>query len=90
MAFLVGVFEGDIDAWSKLFLSDPLGRAQVAKGHTVLRGVDNPNLAFVRIEFDSADDARAFAEKVRGSTVLDNVIPKIPPTVAEMLDQTTY
>jgi hypothetical protein len=90
MAFLVGVFEGDIDAWSKLFLSDPLGRAQVAKGHTVLRGVDNPNLAFVRIEFDSADDARAFAEKVRGSTVLDNVIPKIPPTVAELFNQTTY
>lgn len=90
MAFLVGVFEGDFDAWKEQFLSDPLDRAQVAKGHTLLRGVDNPNLAFVRIEFDSAEDARAFAEKVRGSTVLDNVNVKIPPTVAELSDQASY
>jgi len=90
MAFLVGVFEGDFDAWKEQFLSDPLGRAQVAKGHTLLQGVDNPNLAFVRIEFDSAEDASAFAEKVRGSTVLDNVTVKIPPTVAEMVDQASY
>jgi hypothetical protein len=90
MAFLVGVFEGDFDAWKQMFLSDPLGRAQVAKGHTILRGVDNPNLAFVRIEFDSAEAATAFAEKVRGSTVLDNVTVKFPPTVAEMSDQASY
>lgn len=90
MAFLVGVFEGDIDAWKEMFLSDPLGRKQVAKGHTLLRGVDNPNQIFVRIEFDSAEEARAFGEKVRGSAVLENVSVKIPPTVAEMVDQASY
>lgn len=91
MAFVVGVFEGeDIDAWIQQFLSDPLGRRQVAKGHTLLRGVDNPNQIFVRVEFDSAEGAKAFAEKVRGSTVLDNVSVKVPPTAAEMVDQASY
>jgi hypothetical protein len=90
MAFLVGVFEGDVDAWKQTFDSDPLGRKQVAKGHTILKAVDNPRQVFVRIEFDSADDARAFAEKVRGSDVLQNLNPIVPPTVAEILDQATY
>jgi heme-degrading monooxygenase HmoA len=90
MAFLVGVLEGDFDAFKQRFDSDPLGRKQVAKGHTLLRGVENPNEIFVRIEFDSADDARAFQEKVRNSDVLQNVTAKVPPTVAEMADQVTY
>jgi hypothetical protein len=90
MAFLVGVFEGDYDSWKRQFDSDPLGRKQVAKGHTLLRGVDNPNEIFVRIEFDSAEDARAFAEKVGASDVLQNVTVKVPPTAAELADQVTY
>jgi hypothetical protein len=90
MAFLVGVLEGDFDAFKEQFDSDPLGRKQVAKGHTMMRGVENPNEIFVRIEFDSADDARAFQDKVRNSDVLQNVTVKVPPTVAEMADQATY
>jgi hypothetical protein len=90
MAFLVGVLEGDFDAFKQQFDSDPLGRQQVAKGHTMLRGVENPNEIFVRIEFDSADDARTFQDKVRNSDVLQNVTVKVPPTVAEMADQATY
>ena len=90
MAFLVGVFEGDFDAWKQQFDSDPLGRKQVAKGHTMLRGVENPNEIFVRIEFDSADDARAFQDKVRNSDVLQNVTIKVPPTLAEVAGQDTY
>jgi hypothetical protein len=90
MAFLVGVLEGDFDAFKQQFDSDPLGRKQVAKGHSMMRGVENPNEIFVRIEFDSADDARAFQDKVRNSDVLQNVTVKVPPTVAEMVDQTTY
>jgi heme-degrading monooxygenase HmoA len=90
MAFLVGVLEGDFDAYKQLFDSDPLGRKQVAKGHTLLRGVENPNEIFVRIEFDSADDAKAFQEKLRNSDVLQNVMVKVAPAVAEMADQVTY
>ena len=90
MAFLVGVFEGDFDAFKQQFDSDPLGRKQVAKGHTMLRGVDNPNEIFLRVEFASPDEAKSFQEKVRGSDVLANMTVKLPPTVVEMADQATY
>jgi hypothetical protein len=90
MAFLVGVFEGDFDAFKQQFDSDPLGRKQAAKGHTLLRGVDNPSEMFLRVEFESAEEAKAFQEKVRGSDVLKNVTVKVPPTVAELADQATY
>ena len=90
MAFLVGVFEGDYDAFKQQFDADPLGRKQVAKGHTLLRGVENPNEMFLRLEFDSTEDARAFQERVRGSDVLANLDVKVPPTAVEMADQETY
>jgi hypothetical protein len=90
MAFLVGVLEGDFDAFKEQFDSDPLGRKQAAKGHTLLRGVDNPNEMFLRVEFDSVEAAKAFQEKVRGSDVLGNVSVKVPPTVAELADQANY
>ena len=90
MAYLVGVFEGDFDAFKQQFDSDPLGRRQLAKGHTMLRGVDNPKEIFLRVEFDSAAEAKKFQEQVRGSDVLRNVTVKIPPIVAEMADQATY
>jgi hypothetical protein len=90
MPFIVGVFEGDFDAFKRRFDEDPLGRKQVAKGHTLLRGVDNPSEAFVRIEFDSAEDAKSFQDKVLNSDVLQNVTVKVPPTVVELADQVTY
>jgi len=90
MAFLVGVFEGDFDAFKQQFDSDPLGRRQAAKGHTMLRGVDNPNEIFLRVEFESAEEAKTFRDRVLGSDVLQNVTVKVPPTVTEMADQATY
>ena len=90
MAFLVGVFEGDFDAFKQQFDSDPLDRKQVAKGHTIMRGVDNPNEIFLRVEFDSAETARSFGEKVRGSDVLQNVTVKLPPTVTELAERADY
>lgn len=90
MAFVVGVFEGDFETWKQGFDSDPLGRKQVAKGHTLLRGIDNPNEIFLRVEFDSAEEAKTFQDKVRGSDVLQNVTVKVPPTAVELADQTNY
>jgi hypothetical protein len=90
VAFIIGVVEGDFDAFKQQFDSDPLERRQAAKGHTLLRGVDNPNEIFIRVEFDSVEDARSFAEKVRGSDILQNVTVRVPPTVTEMVDQVTY
>ena len=90
MAFLVGVFEGDFDAFKQQLDSDPLGRKQAARGHTLLRGVDNPNEMFLRVEFDSAAAAKSFQERVRSSDVLANVTVKVPPTVTELADQATH
>ncbi|MBV8992155.1 MAG: hypothetical protein JO287_00290 [Pseudonocardiales bacterium] len=90
MAHIVGVFEGDFDAWKPRFDSDPLGRAQIAKAHTVLRGIDNPNEIFIRIDFESAEDAKSFQDKVRNSDVLQDIDVKIPPTAVEVADQVNY
>jgi heme-degrading monooxygenase HmoA len=90
MAFLIGVFEGDFEAFKEQFDSDPLGRKDVAKGHTLLRGVENPNQVFVRIEFDSVDDAKAFRDKVTGSDVLQNMSVTVKPTVVDLADRVTY
>jgi hypothetical protein len=90
MAFLMSVFEGDFDAFKQQFDSDPLGRKQVAEGHTMFRGVDNPNEIFLRVEFDSVEDARAFQKKVRDSGVMRDLAVKVPPIVTEMADRATY
>ena len=58
MAFMVHHLKvDDFDTWKSLFDSDPVGRKQAAKGHVMLRGVDNPNEVFTRVEFDSVEDA---------------------------------
>lgn len=90
MAFLIGVFEGDFETWKQGFDADPLGRKQAAKGHTLFRGIENPNEIFLRLEFDSVEEAKAFQDKVRGSDVLQNVTVKVPPTAVELIDKTDY
>ena len=50
----------DFDTWKGFFDEDPVGRKQSAKGHVMLRGVDNPNEVFTRVEFDSVEDAESF------------------------------
>ena len=44
----------------------------------------------MRVEFDSAEEAKSFRDKVRDSDVLQNLTVKVPPTVAEVADQATY
>jgi len=53
----------DYDAWKPLFDSDPAGRKQSATGHMISRDVDNPNAIFIRTEFPSADEAKAFQDR---------------------------
>ncbi len=90
MAFMIGVFEGDFDAYKRKFDEDTLGRSQAAKGFTLLRGVDNPNEIIVRLEFDSVEKAKTFRDKLLDSNVLEPLTVKVPPTVAELADQATY
>jgi hypothetical protein len=83
----------DFDAWKKMFDEDPAGRAEGgATSHMISRGVDNPNEGFVRVEFPSVEQAKAFREKLIASGVLERGGMKIKagPTVAEVADTQTY
>ena len=59
MAFMVHHLKvDDFDDFKSLFDSDPVGRKQAAKGHLMLRSLDNPNEVFTRVEFDSSRTRR--------------------------------
>ncbi|HEX4760088.1 MAG TPA: hypothetical protein VH256_04770, partial [Thermoleophilaceae bacterium] len=65
MAFLFMHFEvDDFDAWKETFDSDPVGRKEVAKGHQVFRGVEDPNQVFVATEYPSDEDAKTFRQRL--------------------------
>ena len=66
MTHLLAHFDvGDFDTWKrKTFDQDPAGRQQAAKGHVIARSVDNPNEVFIRVEFDSAEQKKAFREQI--------------------------
>jgi hypothetical protein len=93
VAFTVLSFEtDDFDAWKSMFDSDPAGRKQAGKGHIVSRNPDNPSEVFVRVEFDSVDDARAFRDRLVGSGALNNpaMRVKMGPTVIEPVETVSY
>jgi hypothetical protein len=83
----------DYDDWKPRFDADPVGRAEAgAITHTVSRAVDNPNEGFIRVEFPSVEDAKAFREKLLASGALERagMRVKMGPTVAEVTDHHTY
>src|SRR5262245_2151284 len=82
-------FEGDWDEFKPLFDSDPVGRKQTAKGHSLARSVDNPNDIFLRTEWNSAEEAKAFRERLLASGVLDRFTVKTGPVVVEVVEQET-
>ena len=92
MTYMVANFDvGDYDKWKReVFDADPAGRKQAAKGHLISRSVENPSDIFIRVEFASVDDARSFRERLMGSSALDNVNVKTPPTIVEVADEETY
>ena len=56
----------------------------------MLRGADNPNEVFIRVEFGSVEDAREFRERLLASGALDRATVKTPPTVVELVENVTY
>ena len=91
MTYMVIHFQTeDYDAWKQTFDNDPAGRRQVAKGHLILRGVDNPNEVFVRAEFDSVETAQSFRKRLLDSGVLNPQIVKTGPTVVEAVEAVDY
>ena len=91
MAFMVHHLQvDDFDSWKSFFDQDPVGRKQAAKGHVMLRGVENPNEVFTRVEFDSVEDAKSFRDRLVASGALDTTTVLTPPTVVELVENTTY
>lgn len=90
MASLLSVFDTDYDSWKTLFDSDPAGRKRSAKGHRIMRGVDDPNKVFVRLDFESVEDAREFRARLLASGVLDRFTVVQEPTLVDLADEATY
>jgi hypothetical protein len=91
MASVVTVIDAeDYESWKESFDADPGGRKQLAVGHRIMRGVDDPNKVFVRTEFRSVDDAREFRDRLFASGVLDTMTLVQEPTVVEVADEATY
>jgi hypothetical protein len=63
-----------------------------ANAHEISRAVDNPNEGFVRVDFPSVDQAKAFREKLIASGVLESsgMRLKAGPTVAEVAERHEY
>jgi hypothetical protein len=80
----------DFDDFKSRFDADPVGRRQAAKGHLMLRGVDDPNEVFTRVEFDSLEEAQAFRDRLVASGALDQTTVLTPPTVVELVENITY
>jgi len=80
----------DFDTWKPFFDADPVGRKEAAKGHVMLRSVDNPNEVFTRVEFDSVEEAKAFRDRLVASGALDRATVLTPPTVVELVENITY
>jgi hypothetical protein len=80
----------DFDEFKSVFDSDPVGRKEAAKGHVMSRSVDDPNVVFTRVEFDSLEDAKAFRNRLVASGALDQVTVLTAPTVVELVENVTY
>jgi hypothetical protein len=80
----------DFDTWKGFFDEDPVGRRQAATGHVMLRGVDDPNEVFTRVEFDSLEDAKSFRDRLVASGALDSTTVLTPPTVVELVENIAY
>ena len=94
MAMMFMQFEvDDYEAWKPGFDQDPVGRAEAgATSHRIARAVDNPNEVFIRVEFPSVDQAKAFRERLLASGQFERAGMRIKagPTVAESAEEHTY
>jgi heme-degrading monooxygenase HmoA len=91
MAFIVTRIQvGDYDVFKPMFDEDAPGARQSAKGHRILRGVEDRNEVFIQVEFASSEDARAGRERLLASGVLDRFPDKSRPTVVEEAEVVRY
>jgi hypothetical protein len=77
---------GDYETWRPMFDQDRPRAREKAKLQHVFRGVDDPNLVFIHLEFDSAEDAQEAQHRLLDSGVLDRFEDKHGPTVVTEAD----
>jgi hypothetical protein len=91
MAFiLTRINVGDYDRWKPMFDQDAPGARADATGHRIMRNADDPNEVFLLVEFASTEEARAGAQKLLASGVLDRFADRTDPTVLEQAEQVGY
>jgi heme-degrading monooxygenase HmoA len=81
---------GDYDTWKTMFDRDEPGARRDAKGHKVLRSVDDPNEVFVVVEFSSVEEANAGRDRLVSSGVLDRFADHDQPKVVEEAESVGY
>jgi hypothetical protein len=91
MAFIMTrVRVADYDAFKPIFDQDPPGARRAARAHRLYRSVDDPNEVFVQVDFATVEDARAGADRLVASGVLDRWDEVTGPTVVEEAEAVEY
>ena len=88
--FITRLDVGDYDAWKPNFDADQPGARKGAKGHRILRSLDDPGEVYILVEFASADGAREGRDRLLKSEVLDRFADKSPPVIVEEAESVGY
>jgi hypothetical protein len=80
---------GDYDAWKPMFDEDTPGARRGAKGHRLLRSVDDPGEVYVMVEYRTVDEAKAGRERLLAAGVLDRFADRDAPRVLEVAESVT-
>jgi hypothetical protein len=75
------------DEWKRAFDGDPIGReAGGVRSYRVLRAADDPEHVLIDLEFDDADTAEAFHEKLRALWETVDLMRNPTARVAEVVE----
>jgi hypothetical protein len=92
----------DFETWQAAFARDPIGRAQAGvRHHRVSRPTDDTRYVVIDLDFDDADAARAFLDRLQEVWRRPDLSPGLartadaaaaPPRtrISELVDQTGY
>jgi hypothetical protein len=84
----------DYDAWKRAFDGDPVGRAQGGvRRHRVVRGVDDPDLVAIELEFDevgAAEDFQRLLEQLWGRVGSDLGLTERRMRIVETTESNDY
>ena len=80
----------DYEQWKEMFDSARGTVRKDAKGHQILRGVENPKDVFIQVEFPSPEEAQTAREELQSSGALDRVKLIAGPSITEQAETVSY